>query len=448
MLINFSVENFKSFKEKANFSLIAAPYKRHSEHVFVSDQDSVKVLRGASLYGNNGAGKTNLLEALFFLKRFVVNGTNSLNETIFIPKFKLDIENSDKPTTFTIDFFNDDKRYFYEISLNDNKVLKEELFVYNNNKEQEVFSRELNEQGKTILSLGDSKRLTQKDKLKIEIYSEELRNNQPFLLEGYNKNIPELASPIDWFQNKLKVFLNEEKEDGLAFLFHKKPRFRDIAHNIIHMLNIGIEEVKTESIPLEEFFGQADNSASSKIKLELIFKESLRYKRNNTDYTIYQDEKNQYVVSKIYTLHRNDKGNLVKFELNEESFGTRQLLNLLPSVIDGVLSGKVFVLDEIESSIHPILIRKIISIFLEAGSNFKGQLIFTTHESNLLDLDIFRQDEIWFAEKETNGNTKLYSLNDFKPRYDKDIQKGYLEGQFSFIPFLSNTNDLNWNSNE
>lgn len=118
---------------------------------------------------------------------------------------------------------------------------------------------------------------------------------------------------------------------------------------------------------------------------------------------------------------------------------------MLPSIISSIVTGAVYVFDEIEKSIHPSIIRKLLEIYLEAGSEFAGQIIFSTHECNLLDLNLLRQDEIWFAEKDNDGVSHIYSLSDFKPRFDKDIRKGYLEGQFSDMPFFTEPETLNWN---
>ena len=132
------------------------------------------------------------------------------------------------------------------------------------------------------------------------------------------------------------------------------------------------------------------------------------------------------------------------FYLNEESDGTVRLLDYIPAFQDIVNHNKVYIVDEIERSIHPLLIKELIRKFSN-DKDTQGQLIFSTHESNLLDQEIFRQDEIWFAEKDKNGCTDLYPLSEFKEHHTKDIRKGYLNGRYGGIPFLGNLQDLNWN---
>ena len=154
-------------------------------------------------------------------------------------------------------------------------------------------------------------------------------------------------------------------------------------------------------------------------------------------------ENDKPVVKKLYTIHAGDKGQEVKFELYEETEGTQRLLDFIPALYAVLFENSVVIIDEIDKSIHPHLSKSLVAKVM-GDRRTNGQLIFTTHESNLLDLDIFRQDEIWFAEKDKTGETHLYSMSEFKPRYDLDVRKGYLNGRFGAIAFLGNLVDLKW----
>lgn len=191
-------------------------------------------------------------------------------------------------------------------------------------------------------------------------------------------------------------------------------------------------------------FGKSDEAIKKEI-IESINEdnEPIEYKKNSRVYTIYK-EGEDYYVTRLVTIH-GSKSKDVQFDLDEESTGTQRIIEMLPSIISSIVTGAVYVFDEIEKSIHPSIIRKLLEIYLEAGSEFAGQIIFSTHECNLLDLNLLRQDEIWFAEKDNDGVSHIYSLSDFKPRFDKDIRKGYLEGQFSDMPFFTEPETLNWN---
>jgi AAA15 family ATPase/GTPase len=159
---------------------------------------------------------------------------------------------------------------------------------------------------------------------------------------------------------------------------------------------------------------------------------------------ILMGEEGKLIVRKTISVHKDNIGDNVLFKLSEESDGTKRLLDFMPAFNNIIQQNFTYLIDEIDRSLHPSLLCMMIKkIMIDVTT--KGQLIFTTHESNLLNLDIFRQDEIWFVEKDKKtGGTQMYSLSEFKPRYDLDIRKGYLKGRFGAIPFLANLQDLNW----
>ena len=165
---------------------------------------------------------------------------------------------------------------------------------------------------------------------------------------------------------------------------------------------------------------------------------------NRRNYAIERKESGEIEVFKLAARHVSEKGKDVYFELDEESDGTNRLIDLIPALIDLTTSETVYVIDELDRSMHPILTRKIIEFFLSNSKNIASQLIVTTHESNLLDLDLLQRDEIWFVEKNKKNSSELYSLLEFKPRKETNITKGYLQGRYGAIPFLSNPEDLNW----
>lgn len=161
------------------------------------------------------------------------------------------------------------------------------------------------------------------------------------------------------------------------------------------------------------------------------------------DNVVVVEEEGSLYVKQLKTEHLDSQGNSIEFDLMEESDGSIRLIDYLPVLEDVYNRDITYIIDEIERSIHPLLIKEVISKF-SADTNTKGQLIFSTHESNLLDLSIFRQDEIWFVEKNHSQSTDLYSLSDFKEHNTLDIRKRYLAGRYGSIPFLANLSDLNW----
>ena len=154
-------------------------------------------------------------------------------------------------------------------------------------------------------------------------------------------------------------------------------------------------------------------------------------------------ENDEIIAKRIITQHTNSEGKNIEFNIGQESDGTKRLIDYIPAFQEIINNDKVYVIDEIERSIHPITIKEIVTK-LALDEQVKGQLIFSTHESNLLDQNILRPDEIWFAQKDLDGSSKIYSLSDFKIHNTIDIENGYLKGRFGGIPFLGNLKDLNW----
>ena len=222
--------------------------------------------------------------------------------------------------------------------------------------------------------------------------------------------------------------------------------FKNFANSLLPTLDTGLFELDVEEVPFEVYFGEKEQRRAKELLSDLFDEDSrliVRYDYDNENQiAITKEEDDSYLVYKLISRHKATDGKLKKFEIFNESDGTKRLLDFIPALEMLIDDPVTFVIDEIDRSIHPALLKKLIEQFLK--TNTKGQLIFTTHESNLLDLNLFRQDEIWFAEKDKTGSTRLYSLSEFKPRYDLDIQKGYLNGRFGAIPFLGNLEDLNW----
>jgi AAA15 family ATPase/GTPase len=207
--------------------------------------------------------------------------------------------------------------------------------------------------------------------------------------------------------------------------------------------NIGISELASEKKDLKDFFGN-ENELDDLIKdVEDSPQKMIGLRSTKGDEIIVVKESGKIWVKILKVGHIGKNNKSVLFSLDEESDGTVRLLDFVPAFKSVVSSEKVYVIDEIERSIHPLLIKELVRKFA-LDPETKGQLIFSTHESNLLNQEIFRQDEIWFVEKNQDGSTDLYSLNDFKEHKTIDIQKGYLKGRYGSIPFLSNLHDLNW----
>jgi AAA15 family ATPase/GTPase len=215
----------------------------------------------------------------------------------------------------------------------------------------------------------------------------------------------------------------------------------DYAENILRNSNTGIEELILKEIPADTFFSYEDEDAKqglidkleSENEIDNEGEDAVIYFHRRSFHNVLRKKKGEYFVSVLKTKHLNSN-NL--FDLSEESDGTNRLFELSPLFEDLTSTNEViYFIDELERSLHPILAKELLKLYA-VNSNSKSQLIFTTHESNLLDLELLRQDEIWFTEKKSDGSSVFYPLSDYKPREDKNIRLGYLEGRFGGIPFL------------
>jgi AAA15 family ATPase/GTPase len=284
-----------------------------------------------------------------------------------------------------------------------------------------IFKREAGKNGKPSITMADKYLKSKKSELLIELLEDNLLKNNETLLSKYEslKN-DEINSVLVWFNYNLLLIFPQTHFEGLV------PR------------------LDTYDMDLSKYFGEDEEVLKNEIIEELKSKKTVEL--NSEDgIVIATKEKGKYIVKIVVCKHLDNKGELVNFEINEESDGTQRLLDFIPACEEIITRDSTVLIDEIDQSLHPVLLHSLLEKIM-ADTTTKGQLIFTTHESNLLSLDIFRQDEIWFAEKsKDNGSTQLYSLNDFKPRFDLDIRKGYLKGRFGAIPFLADLETLNWN---
>jgi hypothetical protein len=274
-----------------------------------------------------------------------------------------------------------------------------------------------------------------------------LKSNELFLGKTDELKIKEITSSRNVIEKEIVIIHPGSKFQSLVPALTSSSRFNTFANEMLETFDTGVSELDIETMDIDKYFGEDDEKTKKEIIQEIKDGHSVLL-NTETGGVLATKEKGKYVVKKVVAKHLNNEGKKISFDLTEESDGTQRLLDFIPA-FDGILNDEIcFIIDEIDQSLHPTLLKSIIQKVMN-NDNTKGQLVFTTHESNLLDLDIFRQDEVWFAEKNKNtGSTQLYSLSDFKPRYDLDIRKGYLKGRFGAIPFLAHLEDLNWENHD
>lgn len=446
MLIRFIVKNIYSFKDETEFNLF--PNKAQGlQHHKVKSGD-FEFLRYSAIYGANGSGKSNLIKAISFLETLVDKGKLP-SETEDL-KFKLNDYNLKSPISLGIEFITNLKPYYYSITFEGDKILYEYLAESNKNDDILVFERNSNTEIQEIKFHEDYYK-TDKEKLFAEVLSEKLIQKNELLITFLSKKYPEDFKPIrsafGWFDETLVVIKPDAKPSGIAHILDKEPTMKEFANKFIPSLNTGISEIEIEKKKFEEFF---DNSGNAKLKRKII--EDIKSQPDNLSLLTHSEtgeevtlvyENNEVLAKRLITKHQNALGKSTDFNIGQESDGTRRLIDYIPAFQGIINDNKVYVIDEIERSIHPMTIKEIMTK-LALDESVKGQLIFSTHESNLLDQSIFRADEIWFAQKDFDGSSKIYSLSDFKIHNTINIENGYLKGRFGGIPFLGSLKDLNW----
>lgn len=451
VLLNFSVENFMCFAEEATFSMVPAKDSSHPNHLLCNQEGSKnKALRASAIYGANAHGKTKLVDAISFARKLILVGTKP-KKTIAVSAFRLDNSLRKSPSVFEFVFSHKNAQYTYGFSLDKFRVHEEWLSVKKTTKEVTLFERKTNTNRISIVEPGPSfiPRRSVKRRAFISFVTEGMRANQLFLTEAIDRNISELNDAIEWFTDVLETVSATSLYSSLGFRVSKEKDFTQYIGNFLKNANTGIDRVISSEEPLDfdKHFSFMPSDAHDELRDDLekgIMVNIISPKGESL--SVYKNKEGIPTVAKLKGVHIGSDGNDLEFDFSEESAGTKRLLHLLPILADLQSKGKVYVIDELDRKLHPILSKLFVSTYLESNCS-SGQLIFTTHDTHLLDLDLLRRDEIWFVEKDHNGGSHLYSLMDMKVRSDINIQNGYLKGRFGGIPFVGDPQKLCWDEN-
>ncbi len=426
--------------------MLPSRFNRLPHHLLKSN--GIELLKLNALYGANGAGKSNLIHALALLRDFLIDGEMPIE--LITETFKFDKESHSKDVYIGVEFIKENVPYYYGLTLNQGIIIEEELQISGLDKkdDQTLFLRtdKVGEKEIEIIFSEEVNKDPEASLFPTFLKNEILERNKPVLFymrNRQNKVFELFKNALDWFEKGLELISPTSRPSGMVLQLEKNKAFHDFAIDIMQSFNTGVIGIHIDTIPIEEFFGEDNKQEAERITADLRAKSGkAKFLRNQYEDVVFVLEENKPLAKRILFSHSEDNGD-IKFQLSEESDGTRRLLEYLPALFSAVNKCKTYFVDEIERSIHPLLIKELIKKFSH-DSETKGQLIFSTHESNLLDQEIFRPDEIWFAEKNKQGATELYALSEFKEHHTINIRKGYLNGRYGGIPFLGNLKDLNW----
>lgn len=450
MLIRVVATNFRSYGQETEFNMLPSSNVRRFDWHVHNRAKGTNVLRTAVIYGANGAGKSGLIKAIGRLQEMVVNG--SVPPPFFRDATKFN--ELEMPITLEMEFGTEDNQYSYGVSYHGNECLEEWLYSTVKPKTPVcIFERKRDDKsGKTIINLKMNKREEAKSRLLVSLMETNLLKSNELLLskEEVLKN-KHITAAYKWITNKLMVIDPETHSTSIFDERYSDDAFKEQSERLITALDLGINALTLKDEDIESFKLRIAEWPELVREIDRIIRRISRRPEGKQSalldsglFTVnIRREGDKYYARRVQARHE-VKDRLYDFELKEESDGTQRVFDFIPMVYNVKKDAYTFVIDEIDRSLHPTLVRALVSKIV-TDKDMKGQLIFTTHDAGLLDGKIFRNDEIWFAEKNRETqSTNLYTLDEFKPRADLDIEKGYLNGRFGAIPFLAKLNELNW----
>ncbi len=438
MLIEFTVGNYRSFKDKVTFSMVASnavalDKKLDENNVFAVDKD-LKLLKSAAIYGANASGKSNLAKALSFIKYFTVNSSRETQSTdkIYTESFRLSTETEGKPSFFELVFLMNGIKHRYGFEVTKDRVISEWLFYVPKKRETNLFNR-------SSTSFSTSKKFGGEEIKRLT------RENALFLSVSAQFNIHIAESILTWLTTELNVLsgIEDTGHQGytvMCLLGDLGNTYKDKSLDLIKSLDLGIVnvQVKRPEVLHQLPVGMAPTEA---------FKIAMGSTQDKT--------------LSFETLHKkfDSNGHSISIEIfdinTHESEGTQKIIGLSAPIIDTLTLGKTLIIDEFDARLHPLISRKIVELFNSNETNpNNAQLIFMTHDTNLLSNKLFRRDQIWFTEKDRYGATDLYSLVEYKIpddnskiRNDASFESDYIKGRYGGIPYIGNLESL-INSND
>ncbi len=448
MLIRFNVENYLSFNEMQEFSMIGGSMRSKIDHVYLNKD--IKLLKFACLFGANASGKSNLVSAIDFAKRVITNKLPSGHTNMY---FKGDANNKQKKSYFEYEIKLDDKYYSYgfEIILSKSSIISEWLYeILPNGKDKEIFSRDVQKGTYSISTFYKQQQL----KNKLNLYSDDIKDDDSILLlrvmnqnkdnfYSENKEAIVIKNIYNWIRRSLDINYPDDTVSNYSY-FMMDDNIDEISR-VIRAFGTGITEFKIveeapeiifDKLPIEDakkVMSLIENSKENKKNDDKIRLSRIFIRSNKNDFMIMERDNDGIITTKTIKFNH---GSDTLFNLSEESDGTVRILDLL-EVILNKKNSKTYVIDEIDRCLHPQLTYKFVETFLKLAKERNVQLIVTSHESRLLDSELLRRDEIWFVEKNKDGETRLYSLEEYNIRFDQKIDKAYLEGRYGGVPIFN-----------
>lgn len=425
MIIEFSVKNFRSIKEQQTLSLVKGKGDEMAEqNSFTPDaKSSVPLLNSCAIYGANASGKSNLIKAIDAMRKIVIGSARDTQRGDDLPvePFLFSEESKNQPTEFEIFFIAEGVRYQYGFSLTQKRIHEEWLFAYPEGRSQCWLSR---------VFIAETQSYDWKPcpylKGKKKLWQEATRPNALFLSTAIQLNSEQLRPIYDWFMTFFHVIQNAHLPHGFTASLCKKDEYKHKVMNFLKSADLDIQDFEMESAVFDR----------DKIKFPKAIPDALKD-------MLFEEFRDKELVN-IKTVHRSDQGQVVYLDMDDESDGTQKLFAFAGPIIDVLENGYVLFVDELHNHLHPKMVFFLVALFHNPKTNPKNaQLIFTTHETSILNQEIFRRDQIWFCEKDDNQCTVLYPLSDFSPRKGaENLERNYLAGRYGALPYIRSLWDI------
>ncbi len=430
MLWQFTVNNYKTFKDKATLSLIASNYDKNTHeagNIYSDEAFNKRILKSAVVYGANASGKSTLINAIAFMRLFVLRSSRGQQgDSIEVDPFRLSVATENKPSEFEVIFSFDHILYRYGFEATQEEIISEWLYYKPKTKEVELFYRDgdqidfhesLFSKGKTVATQG----LVRKNALLVSVAAQ-FNEEQAISVINWFRNLRVISAVREYFSQRGTINRTKTPEDKKKIITLMKDA------------DFGIQDMEVEFMTEDNIPSHYPPSVRNKIisdikggNIERVNDILLSHRKYGRD--------NEFVLNVPFSLDR------------DESSGTQKYFNLLGPILDVLENGQVLVVDELDAQLHPNLLCRIISLFQSTETNHKNaQLIFNTHDTNLLDSGLFRRDQIWFIDKDKYGAAKLYSLADFSSeevRKNEAFEKNYIKGKYGAVPYFGSMDTLN-----
>ncbi len=429
MLIEFSVKNFRSIRDEAVLSMVSGTGQELLQTNVYQFDDApaplLPLLRSSVIYGANAAGKTNLLRAIAALRDIVVGSTQrNPNDAMPVVPFVLDEKSSVQPTEFEVHFVVNKVRYQYGVVANPRQVLEEWLYAFPKGRVQKWFERTVTPTVSGDLFQNKSEvtstvRYSDKLRGEKELWERVSRPNATLLATAAQLNSEQLTPIFSWFAERLKISVGTggwNEQFTLKTLVERKQQKRIV--DFLQAADFAIEDLGVHEVSKNDI-ARLTERLPDPLKDMITSSGDGRHLR-------------------IKTQHVNAQGQLQDFDLGDESDGTQKMFRFAAPWMDTLEKGNIMVIDELHDNLHPVLVKYLVEMFHNPEINKKGaQLLFSTHETAILNQELFRRDQIWFCERNADQTTSVFPLSDFKVRKNaENLEKSYLSGRFGALPYL------------